>query len=84
MWLGRIMDRSEDQDSTDLQKCLECASEQIAASPSTLAGASIFAAGMPFKDLHLGFHLSTSTQKSVPWQAKVWYFDNISVNFVYM
>ena len=55
-WCGliRIMDRSEDQDSTDLQKCLACASRQIAASPSTLAGASIFAAGAPLnKPVHV-------------------------------
>ena len=45
--LRRVIDESEDQDSTDLQKCINCARALIASRPEQLHGASIFAAGSP-------------------------------------
>ena len=45
--LRRVIDESEDQDSTDLQKCINCALALIASRPEQLHGASIFAAGSP-------------------------------------
>ncbi|CAK0784158.1 hypothetical protein CVIRNUC_007361 [Coccomyxa viridis] len=41
----QVIDESEDQDSTDLQKCINCALALIASRPEQLHGASIFAAG---------------------------------------
>ena len=43
--LCSVIDESEDQDSTDLQKCINCARTLIASRPEQLRGASIFAAG---------------------------------------
>lgn len=41
----RIVDLSDDQDTTDLEKCIVCALHQIAADSARLDGASIFAVG---------------------------------------
>ncbi|CAL8469390.1 g8931 [Coccomyxa elongata] len=42
---SRIVDLSNDQDTTDLQKCIECTLHQITENHARLDGASIFAVG---------------------------------------
>ncbi|EIE21631.1 Thiamin pyrophosphokinase [Coccomyxa subellipsoidea C-169] len=42
---SRIVDLSDDQDSTDLQKCINCALHQLEENSSRLDGASILAVG---------------------------------------
>lgn len=42
---GRVVDLAADQDSTDLQKCLICASRMIAADPARFSDARILALG---------------------------------------
>lgn len=42
---GRVVDLAADQDSTDLQKCLVCASRMIAADPARFSDARILALG---------------------------------------
>ena len=42
---GRVVDLAADQDTTDLQKCLACASRMIAADPGRYGDAHILAIG---------------------------------------
>lgn len=42
---GRVVDLAADQDTTDLQKCLACASRMIAADPARYGDAHILAIG---------------------------------------
>ena len=42
---GRVVDLAADQDTTDLQKCLACASRMIAADPGRFRDAHILAIG---------------------------------------
>ena len=48
--LGRVVDLSEDQDSTDLQKCVSCVERRMAANPACWTETTIFAVGV---SLHL-------------------------------
>ena len=42
---GRVVDLAADQDTTDLQKCLACASRMVAADPGRYGDAHILAIG---------------------------------------